>query len=102
MIYHVVTMKVLPDKGNEAEQILLKAQAYLEEKNPVENAQFLRGIDDSSNRLHISGLYDSLAAFETQREARHKDPEWKTILDELDAVVEDSEGHFYRVIMPPR
>lgn len=98
MIVHVVTMKILPDKEKEVVDILLKMETYLQEKNPVENAQFLRGIDDSSNRIHISGSYDSMAAFEKQREARYKDPEWSTILDALYSVVEENEGHFYRII----
>jgi hypothetical protein len=53
MIHQVTSITILSGKEQEAEQLMLKAAAIVNQKYPGANSHILRNLDGKGNQIHI-------------------------------------------------
>ncbi len=100
MIHQVGSTNMLPGKEKEAEQLLLKFAALVNQLNPGANAHVLRNLDGKRNQIHLIDTWDSVGVWEGARDKIESDPAFQTLMQEAAAVFDwnSLERHFYQIV----
>lgn len=100
MIHQVGSVNILPGKEREAEQLLLKFAALVNQINPGANAQVLRNLDGKRNQIHLIDTWESVGIWEGARDKTESDPAFQSLMQAGAEVFDwnSLERHFYQIV----
>ncbi len=94
MIHQVSSINMMPGKDKEAEQVMVKIAAIVNQKYPASNSHIVRNLDGKGNQIHI------IDTWEVARDAVESDPTWQALIQEGAGLFDENsiERHFYQIV----
>ncbi len=100
MIEQVASANILPGKEKEAEQVMVKFAAIVNQKYPEANSHILRNIDGKGSRIYIVDTWEALGDWETARDKTESDPAFQAVFQTAAELFDwnSYERHFFQII----